>query len=114
MEALVRSGFSDKDNIRSIRRSPRKVERFALLLESTADRWRARPSPPPGWPWAGKLAVLVESAGEPVPAELTGAGSEEEIPPELESLLDDDEDRKSTRLNSSHVAISYAVFCLKK
>src|SRR5690625_6636844 len=26
----------------------------------------------------------------------------------------DGEDRKSTRLNSSHVAISYAVFCLKK
>src|SRR5690349_22208473 len=25
-----------------------------------------------------------------------------------------DEDRKSTRLNSSHVEISYAVFCLKK
>src|SRR5690606_3174329 len=25
-----------------------------------------------------------------------------------------DEDRKSTRLNSSHVKISYAVFCLKK
>src|SRR5699024_405316 len=25
-----------------------------------------------------------------------------------------DEDRKSTRLNSSHVSISYAVFCLKK
>src|SRR5438067_4294793 len=24
------------------------------------------------------------------------------------------EDRKSTRLNSSHVSISYAVFCLKK
>src|SRR5690625_721544 len=32
-------------------------------------------------------------------------------------LTDDDyvmQDRKSTRLNSSHVAISYAVFCLKK
>src|SRR5439155_23987118 len=29
---------------------------------------------------------------------------------ELEAMLD----RKSTRLNSSHVAISYAVFCLKK
>src|SRR5437660_8949057 len=28
----------------------------------------------------------------------------------LEACLD----RKSTRLNSSHVAISYAVFCLKK
>src|SRR5690625_6045067 len=26
----------------------------------------------------------------------------------------DHPDRKSTRLNSSHVAISYAVFCLKK
>src|SRR5690349_22523553 len=26
----------------------------------------------------------------------------------------DGEDRKSTRLNSSHVEISYAVFCLKK
>src|SRR5690625_6720215 len=26
----------------------------------------------------------------------------------------DGQDRKSTRLNSSHVAISYAVFCLKK
>src|SRR3989442_12562513 len=28
--------------------------------------------------------------------------------------FDDLEDRKSTRLNSSHVRISYAVFCLKK
>src|SRR5439155_11517085 len=27
---------------------------------------------------------------------------------------EDEQDRKSTRLNSSHVAISYAVFCLKK
>src|SRR5438874_8184731 len=27
---------------------------------------------------------------------------------------DDERDRKSTRLNSSHVEISYAVFCLKK
>src|SRR5439155_17814361 len=28
--------------------------------------------------------------------------------------IDEHRDRKSTRLNSSHVAISYAVFCLKK
>src|SRR5690554_7048369 len=27
---------------------------------------------------------------------------------------EDNEDRKSTRLNSSHVRTSYAVFCLKK
>src|SRR5207249_11749698 len=31
-----------------------------------------------------------------------------------EALSSSYEDRKSTRLNSSHVSISYAVFCLKK
>src|SRR5690242_2429790 len=30
------------------------------------------------------------------------------------TLWNPDEDRKSTRLNSSHMSISYAVFCLKK
>src|SRR5699024_11702081 len=39
--------------------------------------------------------------------------------PALEDILeratvDDHLDRKSTRMNSSHVSISYAVFCLKK
>src|SRR5690554_7001209 len=34
------------------------------------------------------------------------------FPPEVIEALR--EDRKSTRLNSSHVRISYAVFCLKK
>src|SRR5437667_1790538 len=29
-------------------------------------------------------------------------------------VLDGRRDRKSTRLNSSHITISYAVFCLKK
>src|SRR5690554_7061761 len=29
-------------------------------------------------------------------------------------LINGEEDRKSTRLNSSHVRTSYAVFCLKK
>src|SRR3712207_9495969 len=34
---------------------------------------------------------------------------------ELDLLrLDEGKDRKSTRLNSSHANISYAVFCLKK
>src|SRR5256885_4180809 len=31
-----------------------------------------------------------------------------------EGVDDRGEDRKSTRLNSSHLVISYAVFCLKK
>src|SRR2546422_4784818 len=38
-----------------------------------------------------------------------GADEEEE-----DERPDRDEDRKSTRLNSSHGYISYAVFCLKK
>src|SRR2546427_2801936 len=33
---------------------------------------------------------------------------------DLAVLVLQDEDRKSTRLNSSHSQISYAVFCLKK
>src|SRR5690625_5751949 len=33
---------------------------------------------------------------------------------EVLDALASEQDRKSTRLNSSHVAISYAVFCLKK
>src|SRR5436305_9711568 len=40
-----------------------------------------------------------------------------DLPAELHrraSNLPDGDDRKSTRLNSSHVRISYAVFCLKK
>src|SRR3712207_8940127 len=32
----------------------------------------------------------------------------------IESISNGGEDRKSTRLNSSHANISYAVFCLKK
>src|SRR3712207_8510325 len=32
----------------------------------------------------------------------------------MEAILKADGDRKSTRLNSSHANISYAVFCLKK
>src|SRR2546427_6172773 len=39
---------------------------------------------------------------EPVPTVTAGAGAEHHA------------DRKSTRLNSSHSQISYAVFCLKK
>src|SRR2546426_4619318 len=38
--------------------------------------------------------------------------SEERL--ELLTVRDTQRDRKSTRLNSSHLVISYAVFCLKK
>src|SRR5690606_42147296 len=48
-------------------------------------------------------------AGEVVPGDTPVLAGEAPV-------LDADEvaDRKSTRLNSSHVKISYAVFCLKK
>src|SRR5947199_3377900 len=37
-------------------------------------------------------------------------GTADDVPVEAETSAD----RKSTRLNSSHLGISYAVFCLKK
>src|SRR5688572_31573319 len=53
--------------------------------------------------------------------DLVGAGDREEercaLPFEqghAPAAPSDEEDRKSTRLNSSHSQISYAVFCLKK
>src|SRR5688572_32632728 len=41
-------------------------------------------------------------------------GRRERCPVELGIVPDGRQDRKSTRLNSSHSQISYAVFCLKK
>src|SRR5439155_11406126 len=46
-----------------------------------------------------------------VPAPARPDARPERPPVVLQSAV---RDRKSTRLNSSHVAISYAVFCLKK
>src|SRR2546430_17275194 len=43
---------------------------------------------------------------------LLGVGGEQFADDQI--LLRSGEDRKSTRLNSSHSQISYAVFCLKK
>src|SRR5207249_12164713 len=48
--------------------------------------------------------------GEPQPLPAVSIISQVEINFERPAA----EDRKSTRLNSSHVSISYAVFCLKK
>src|SRR5690625_631647 len=47
-----------------------------------------------------------------VPALAAGVGEIHVVTPTFED--NNITDRKSTRLNSSHVAISYAVFCLKK
>src|SRR3712207_7313585 len=50
-----------------------------------------------------------ETGEQQVPDRLQ-EGQHDRAPPDG----DDVEDRKSTRLNSSHANISYAVFCLKK
>src|SRR5690625_7021057 len=67
--------------------------------------------PPPRAPrrqglGSGHLRRGASAAGADLPADREPAGPAASGP--------DREDRKSTRLNSSHVAISYAVFCLKK
>src|SRR2546426_2295580 len=52
------------------------------------------------------------------PARLAREAARRVHPPPLCAQVglaaEDGEDRKSTRLNSSHLVISYAVFCLKK
>src|SRR5215208_1013515 len=56
------------------------------------------------------IGIFIAVGPAQLPTKFTDAESNEStsfLPP-------DAEDRKSTRLNSSHVAISYAVFCLKK
>src|SRR5258708_25477670 len=62
----------------------------------------------------GRNGVLEDGAclGEHL-GELQDAPIISEVAGSVLHLLDD-EDRKSTRLNSSHQIISYAVFCLKK
>src|SRR5690349_24185173 len=49
----------------------------------------------------------------PMPTTHDGSGRSAE-PLRVRTFAGEPRDRKSTRLNSSHVEISYAVFCLKK
>src|SRR5947199_10805288 len=80
-----------------IRRPPRST----LFPYTTLFRSRS----PPGGQGGGHPA-LRESAGNAVMT-LRGIRTEH-------GLEGGELDRKSTRLNSSHLGISYAVFCLKK
>src|SRR5207253_4415191 len=57
----------------------------------------------------GNLTLWINGGGAP-PKRHGRAPSVRQVAPAAEPATD----RKSTRLNSSHVAISYAVFCLKK
>src|SRR5688500_12722294 len=59
---------------------------------------------------------VVKPRGDVAPAADNFAGALKDAGggQELAGLSEDREDRKSTRLNSSHLVTSYAVFCLKK
>src|SRR3989442_11186649 len=81
-----------------IRRPPRST----LFPYTTLFRSHIEVSLPPGWVLA--LARRLHSRGH---------ATKEEARLKTKRNLDEP-DRKSTRLNSSHVRISYAVFCLKK
>src|SRR3712207_8264172 len=83
-----------------IRRPPRST----LFPYTTLFR-----SPPPDL--LGSLRRCSASVVRPL--RLRGSLGEDHPVPTLDKG-DDFQDRKSTRLNSSHANISYAVFCLKK
>src|SRR5439155_19052656 len=79
-------------------------------MPRTSPKLIARPSPVP-------CSALVVKKGSNTRSRISGG-----TPGPVSSTVTttclpvtvEDTDRKSTRLNSSHVAISYAVFCLKK
>lgn len=106
LEVLQRHGLNDKSTIRTLRGSPIKTEAFDTILKTAADRWRARAEPPKGWPWSGKLSLLIETAGETIPDELAAlmedddddddiiepGYSDDSVDDELAALMMDDDD----------------------
>src|SRR5689334_23685354 len=61
------------------------------------------------------VAGRVDQVDQVLPAlEVVDHGGDRRVDRDAPGLLLFEGDRKSTRLNSSHSSISYAVFCLKK
>src|SRR5439155_26248071 len=105
------------------RRAARHLENWvrARLRRRNRILWVSRrgPSrPPPISSRRGHVHHRVERGlASREPEEIDGLVRDRSVPGRepVQALPDEAvEDRKSTRLNSSHVAISYAVFCLKK
>src|SRR5437868_12697350 len=88
------------------------------MCEGSCRPWRLRPFPTRR---SSDLAYRVSTAAaenKPYLADITpsprAAGASPLLPITALQRRGAGRDRKSTRLNSSHVSISYAVFCLKK
>src|SRR5690625_6546323 len=63
----------------------------------------------------GLISAQMKSLGKLSPEDRPAAGAKiNRAKDQVQEAISTRRDRKSTRLNSSHVAISYAVFCLKK
>src|SRR3712207_8353605 len=91
-----------------IRRPPRStLFPYTTLFRSPLDAPPNPPSAPGRTPPSTDPATAVRRRDAP-PA--SAGGASRTAPPGHRPELD----RKSTRLNSSHANISYAVFCLKK
>src|SRR4051812_49992474 len=77
-------------------------------------RKQTRPTTTPlcTWPSWGRNGLLPGASA--ITVGLLSAGAHASAPFPGNSTRTGQEDRKSTRLNSSHMSISYAVFCLKK
>src|SRR3712207_7793724 len=92
-----------------IRRPPRStLFPYTTLFRSKPEQIRF---------WSGKLEAGVLSGKEATGAvhRLIALGADARALPYLKRFARERKgDRKSTRLNSSHANISYAVFCLKK
>src|SRR5438552_13429677 len=63
---------------------------------------------------SGRPGPVVVALPEDVLSETSDVADAARYHPARTTLAPEDADRKSTRLNSSHQIISYAVFCLKK
>src|SRR5437899_9995610 len=70
-------------------------------LDDALERARAT------WVRGTRAGLVLTLAQGPLPPAVTGAFGRDDV-------VGVGLDRKSTRLNSSHLGISYAVFCLKK
>src|SRR5690606_40473612 len=101
-------------SVYTIRRSPRSpLFPYATLFRSLVSRLRFQPFLRHAHP-ALPAAVVLAAVGQPPLRAAHGPAPAARVLPAVLGRRSPLPDRKSTRLNSSHVKISYAVFCLKK